>query len=174
MEKWKTIPGFEGVYEISDAGNVRCFFSYWGGKMKRLQFPVPVGMGSRRGYKSVALRKGGRRTHYGVHRLVLEAFVGPGADGDQGAHLNGRKDDNRACNLVWAQAKENNDHKKFHGTWPAGEKNGQARLTEEDVRKIRASYTGRYGDLTNLGRAYGVSKHGIFDIVNRRSWGHVA
>lgn len=172
-EKWKTVLGFEGLYEVSDLGRVRSFFSFWRGITKPIDPPSVVGMGSRRGYKNVALRKDGKRVHYGVHRLVLEAFVGPGADGQQGAHLNGRRDDNRACNLVWAQAKENNDHKKMHGTWPAGEKNGQAKLTEADVKKIRASYTGKYGDLTHLGRAYGVSKHGIFDIVNRRSWGHV-
>ena len=46
---------------------------------------------------------GGKR----VHRMVLEAFVGPCPEGMQCRHLNDVKNDNRLNNLAWGTRKEN-------------------------------------------------------------------
>lgn len=50
-----------------------------------------------------------------------------------------------------------------------GEKAGRAKLTEADVRAIRASPDG----CTKLARKYGVSERSILDITNGKSWKHV-
>jgi hypothetical protein len=51
-----------------------------------------------------------------------------------------------------------------------GEKAGRAKLTEADVREIRASKEG----CTKLARKYGVGERTIWDITNGRSWKHVS
>lgn len=51
-----------------------------------------------------------------------------------------------------------------------GEKAGRAKLTEDDVREIRASRDG----CTKLARKYGVSERAILDITNGKSWKHVS
>lgn len=54
-----------------------------------------------------------------------------------------------------------------------GEANGNARLTVEDVREIRKRYG--EGDISQatLGRDYGVTKHTVSHIINRKTWRHV-
>ena len=51
-----------------------------------------------------------------VHRLVLEAFVGPRPEGMVARHLNGDPGDNRLENLAWGTQSENNYDKVRHGT----------------------------------------------------------
>jgi len=51
-----------------------------------------------------------------------------------------------------------------------GEKNNNAKLTEDDVRAIRLSSDG----CVTLARRYGVTKATIVFIRNRRTWKHVA
>jgi hypothetical protein len=46
-------------------------------------------------------------------------------------------------------------------------------LTEEDVKSIRASYTGARGEKASLARAYGVSKTNIHSILTRQTWAWV-
>lgn len=55
-----------------------------------------------------------------------------------------------------------------------GESHGRALLTEEQVRAIRAEYTGAYGALPKLAQKYGVGKPVIERIVRRETWKHVA
>lgn len=55
-----------------------------------------------------------------------------------------------------------------------GEQNSNARLTEADVRAIRAAYaTGRFSQ-QKLGNSYGVSQAVISGIVRNKAWTHVS
>lgn len=54
-----------------------------------------------------------------------------------------------------------------------GEDKPSAKLTEEDVRAIRSSFTGAYGDKTALAREYKVALSTISSIINRETWKHV-
>lgn len=51
--------------------------------------------------------------------------------------------------------------------------NGMAKLTEQDVKEIRHEYCGKYGQLSMLGRKYGVSHVMISDIVSYKNWSHI-
>jgi hypothetical protein len=82
------------------------------------------------GYRQVNLGRGVRRY---VHRLVLEAFVGPCPEGEECRHLNGDPGDNRLANLCWGTVAENRMDKVRHGT---------GKLSEDDVRSIRARRAG--------------------------------
>jgi len=58
---------------------------------------------------------------------------------------------------------------------PRGEAQGHSKLTEADVRAIRASYVYRSkeNNLCALAQRYGVSHHAIYQIVHRKGWAHI-
>lgn len=124
-----------------------------------------------RGYLRVVLRKEGQSFNRFVHVLVLETFNGPRPAGHQAAHLNGKPDDNRIENLAWVTPKENNSHKKLHGTHQRGTLAGNVKLTEKEVRDIRRLYF--KGVAPALARKFGVSVTCIRSIVIGKTWSHL-
>jgi len=98
--KWRPVPNFEGLYEISQAGNIRS------AKNKRRMAREPSGR--TRAYRRVSLWPQGRRKHLQVHRLVAEAFHGPAPSKD---HIVCHKDDighhNHKDNLYWGTRDDN-------------------------------------------------------------------
>ena len=102
IEIFKPVSGYEGLYEVSDYGAVR---SLYGGKVKYLKNAKhPTG------YERISLFRDGKKKKFSVHRLVLEAFVGPIPAGMEIDHINGIKDDNRLVNLRVATPKENSNN----------------------------------------------------------------
>lgn len=57
-------------------------------------------------------------------------------------------------------------------SWP-GSKNGNSSLTEEQVREIRAKYTGKRGQRNDLAVEYKVSPRTIEFVVKRKTWRHI-
>lgn len=118
-EEWRAIPGYEGIYEVSDYGRVRSLdrivlrsnghCRLQRGRLLRL-------MDDGRGYRAVTLSRGGRTETGRVHRLVLLAFVGAPEYGQEGCHGNGDRADNRLANLRWGTHSENVRDSIKHGT----------------------------------------------------------
>lgn len=104
-----------------------------------------------------------------VHGLVLEAFVSDRPSGMQCRHKNGVRHDNRLENLAWGTPKDNSDDRTRHGTQPVGIKNPRAKLTESQVREIRAS-TESYRILS---ARHGVAEGMIWFIRKRKNWRHL-
>lgn len=92
-ETWRRVPGITG-YLVSDAGRVM--------STRREQVRILRPGRLRKGYLGVNLGRS-----YRVHRLVLEAFVGPCPEGQEARHLNGDPADNRLENLAWGTSSEN-------------------------------------------------------------------
>ena len=67
LERWTDIKGYEGLYEVSNLGNVR---SLRYGKRKVLKTYV-----QNSGYIYVDLYKNKKKKHHLVHRLVAQAFI---------------------------------------------------------------------------------------------------
>ena len=123
-EQWLPVVGYEGFYEVSDMGRVRSLdratpMKTATGKMTmrrvagRILKPGTAG----RGYPYVNLmREHKRQKTRDVHRLVLEAFVGPKPDGLVTRHLNGDRLDNRLENLAYGTYSENMADNLRHGT----------------------------------------------------------
>jgi len=107
MERWLPVPGYEGIYEVSDMGRVRSLprIDAQGGR-RRLRMFNPSRMDAR-GHLGVTLRRDGLTKSLYVHRLVLEAFVGPCPAGMEACHWNDIPDDNSLPNLRWATKSEN-------------------------------------------------------------------
>ncbi|HNC58467.1 MAG TPA: NUMOD4 motif-containing HNH endonuclease [Leptospiraceae bacterium] len=172
METWKDIKGFEGVYQVSDAGSVRRLVS----KIRRNTLENPRILKQktdRDGYKEIHLWNKGSVKFIRVHRLVLNAFYGECPIGFQTAHLDGSKDNNRIENLMWVSPQENTDQKIAHGTWTHGDQCHTSKLSIGDVRSIREMR--RNGlSLWTIGRRFGVTAQAISAILRGISWAHVA
>lgn len=125
------------------------------------------------GYLKVVLAHGrARRKNCFVHRLVLEAFHGPAPEGLEACHKNGNATDNRASNLRWDTRRANLHDRARHGTDNAGERHGQARLTEAQAREAKTLHA-RGNRIAAIARAYDVSQGAIRALVTGRSWKHL-
>lgn len=108
-----------------------------------------------------------------VHRAILLAFVGPPPRlGDEGRHLDGDPSNNVLSNLAWGSRLQNAADRQQHGTQPKGERAGTAKLTEIQVREIRALHGSV--PLRRLGARYGVSHTAIRRAALGIKWGSVA
>lgn len=104
-EIWKDIPGYEGLYQVSNMGRVKRLEGYdAGGRYREEHCLKPQVDGSN--YLQVYLFKNGEGTLTLVHRLVAKAFI-PNPDGKPTVnHLDENKHNNAAWNLEWATRKE--------------------------------------------------------------------
>jgi len=167
-EVWRPVVGYEGLYEVSCLGRVRSLHSI---KLSRGRLLKPSAHNT--GYTRVTLTRPPRQqrpTH--IHTLVLEAFAGLRPAGMQAAHLNGCRTDNRIENLAWVTVRENILHKRVHGTAMLGERNHQAKLTENAVREIRTLYASGLSCKAIAAR-FGVDWTVVRNIKNGRIWTHV-
>lgn len=122
-ETWKPVVGFEGFYEVSSLGRVRSLDrvekirNRWG-DMDRVKRGKILKPGLRDRHLTVDLRAPGRiPRHYLVHRLVLEAFVGPAPkDRPLALHWNDVPTDNRRENLRWGSVADNAHDSVRNGT----------------------------------------------------------
>lgn len=121
-EKWKSVVGYDGYYEVSSLGHVRSVdrIATNGSRRRgRLRKLVPIGI-DRQQYLSVVLSRGGKVQCVRVHAEVLRAFKGPAPDGSEARHLDGDSSNNVVDNLAWGTPAENLSDKKRHGRIPTG------------------------------------------------------
>lgn len=171
MENWKSIEGYEGLYEVSDEGRVKSLRS-----STRHPNGCILKAGTWTGYALVGLNKDRVAKKFYVHRLVAEAFHGL-PDGKEVNHLNGQKLDNRASNLEVCDHQQNITHAWGAGLLPPPPKtrgvlNGRATVSEADVLNIWDRL--KHGaNPTELARELKISRNIIYDIKRRRKWVHI-
>lgn len=168
-EIWKSIPGFEGQYEVSSMGRVRS-----------LDRTVTVRAGVKSGYlqqrKGAILRPGkntkqghvtvslGRRNSLNVHRIVMLAFKGPCPHGLEVLHINGKAADNRLSNLRYGTRRENNLDIGAHGRRKISV--AQARAIKKHINRSEAS-------ALKLAAKYKISRSYVWQIWQGKQWTHV-
>ena len=108
-EVWKPVKGFEGLYEVSNLGNVRSVDRYVmnGNRCCLLKGKPKKAYPHSMGYLMADLYKNGQGIHYLIHRLVAEAFIPNPKNLPCIDHINTIKTDNRVENLRWCSHKEN-------------------------------------------------------------------
>ena len=160
MEIWKPVVGYEGLYEVSSNGCIRNartgkLKTYTHNRQKRRPF--------------VGLWRNNKICVIYPHKAVLEAFVGMRPIGMEACHNNGDPFDNRLENLRWDTTRNNQLDRIKHGTSNQGERCAAAKLTEAQVRAIRAD--------TRLQREiavdYGVRENAISRIKSGKRWAHI-
>lgn len=179
MEKWKSIPGFNGAYEASNLGRIRrCVtVSKRGGRGHDSGEAghIMALIVNWDGYVRCALWDGHKQKFSPVHRLVALAFHGdPPTKNHIINHKDGVKGNNVPDNIEWVTRSENHYHslnvlknKPSHG-----EKHWKSVLNENAVRDIRSRVSAGEMQKT-LAEYYGVTQGHISFIVSRKLWAHV-
>lgn len=157
------MPGYEGLYEVSNLGRIRSFRGIRGIRREKILKPQM----RKDGYLNIALWKNKSPHMRTVHRLILFVFSGP--SDLHCNHKNGIKTDNRLENLEYCTRQENMAHAARNGLSSQGERNGGSKLTANQVRAIRASSKNQY----DVAEKYGVSQTTISGIKTRRYWKHI-
>lgn len=104
-EIWKEIPGYEGVYYASNHGHIKTLSrKYPQGKIFKTK-------ANPEGYHRINLYKNGMRRSFGVHRLVLMAFIANPLTKPRVNHIDNNPGNNHLENLEWATHQEDIDHK---------------------------------------------------------------
>lgn len=111
-EIWKDIKGYEGLYQISNLGNVKSLERYKqnhgvtqlvGEKIKSTRLLSS-------GYLVTDLYKDNKSKTAKIHRLVAETFIPNPNSKETVNHIDGNKLNNRVDNLEWATHREQNEH----------------------------------------------------------------
>jgi hypothetical protein len=171
-EVWKDIPDYEGIYKISNLGNVKSIDYYITESSGKTRFrkgrlltnKLPQGAN----YYQIILFKQNKAKLWRIHRLVALAFVTNPNALPEVNHINHNKLDNRAENLEWCDKSYNNHasvnfHKKY------GENLYNAKLTEQDVIKIKQRLVNKEPSST-LSKEFNVSKTTIDRIRQNKIW----
>ena len=95
-EVFLSVPGYEGLYEVSNLGNVKSLRS---GKLLK--------QANNKGYKYVSLTKEGKSTCFGVHRIVAITFIPNPENLPEVNHKDENPSNNCADNLEWCTRKYN-------------------------------------------------------------------
>lgn len=104
-EIWKDIPGYEGLYQASNLGNIKSIFNN-----KILKFGV-----STNNYYTVNLWKNKKSKHYRVHTLIAITFLNhtPNKQIIVIDHIDNNKTNNRLENLQLISQRHNSNKDKL-------------------------------------------------------------
>ena len=154
-EVWKPVLGYEGLYEVSNIGRVRSLYYKLVPRVRMLKLSC---IGKNRPYYGVSLCRNGTKSTRLVHRLVLDAFVGPG-NGLTGSHLNHISTDNRLSNLCWETQAENNFRSRRDGRQCVpGESVHNAKFSNAEAEFIRRILAGGSVSQSALAKSLRVSQ----------------
>ena len=168
-EIWKDIPGYEGMYQISNFGRVKSLEREVNIKLLNIGWAkrkVPELIRKqtvyKNGYAGIQLHKQQRVRLHLIHRLVAQAFIPNPGGKPEVNHKNGDKLDNCIDNLEWVTASENEQHSRK----VLGNVCGNA------PRRVRCVETGiEYNSMADAGRANG-TKAGAISSVANHIYGH--
>ena len=163
-EEWRDVPGWEGIYQISNTGRLKSFKEYPAGKILKLT--------NRHGdYFRVVLQKVGRKSlSTSVHRLVAALFV-PNPNGFPVVnHIDGNKQNNNAANLEWCTASHNVRHAvSMHPEMVSGMV--EYNTVQRPKRIVQLSKDGQvvalFSSAAMAQRKTGICRRNILQVANR-------
>jgi len=172
-EEWASVVGYEGIYEVSNLGNV-----------KRLDRTVMLNDGTLRFYKgkslSQSLSAGYPRVSIltkskKVHRLVAESFIENDNNLDQVNHIDGNKLNNHFTNLEWCDCMYNIKHSYDNNLKDPtkGISHGMSKLSEKDVLEIRKLHKSSNLKNYEIADMFQTNTSNITKITKRVTWKHV-
>lgn len=129
-ELWKDIPGYEGLYQVSNMGRVKSLGNGGTHKSEKILKPHKP-----HGYYQAVLFKNGIKKHFKVHRLVAEAFI-PNDDPEHKTQVNHR-DENKQNNTVWFKDDGSIDLDKTNLEWCTCQYNNTYGTARKRAQKTR-------------------------------------
>jgi hypothetical protein len=116
METWRSVVGYEGLYEVSDLGRVKSLFKIvmWG-VSKTVERIMPekilaLQVDQSTGYYSVMLTKDGVHKRCSVHRMVASAFIPNPDEFPEVNHIDAVRTNCTFSNLEWVTRSKNHLH----------------------------------------------------------------
>lgn len=166
---WKDVVGYEGVYSVSDAGDIK---RIKGGQGARPDTIISQSIESS-GYYGIHLCMYGKKRFFRIHYLVICAFISPRPSiKHEVRHLDGCKTNNSYKNLSWGTRRENVQDAIKHKTATVGARNGGAKFTTTEIGDILVSLsTGERA--SSIARRFKVSPSIISDIKLDKSYKEV-
>ena len=173
IKEWKDIKEYEGIYQISNYGDIRSL-----PRSGRRQLRILNPGKDTDGYRQVVLHKNGQPETRKIHQLVLETFDSSNRPkGSVTRHLDGDRENNYTGNLQWGTVKENAQDAVKHQTSPGfksfGSNNGYSKLTESDVVKIKLLLKKNTNQQQEIAFMFGVCKQTITHIKLGNTWKHI-
>lgn len=124
-EIWKPVIGWEGLYSVSDLGRFRGedrSIQTSSGHPQRIRGRIIEGSPNQSGHLQVLLCNAGYEVPRLIHRLILEAFVGPCPEGMEGCHWDDNPANNALSNLRWGTDSDNSFDSVRNGNHPQARK----------------------------------------------------
>lgn len=154
MAFWKDIAGYEGLYQVSDEGDIEALpktIKSGNKVMHRQKRRIKPGLRGRNGlmYQMVVLSKNGKSKTFSVHRLVAQAFIPNHENLPEVNHKDKNTLNNRVDNLEWCTRQYNIDYSKS--------------------KPVMQIYGGKviatYKSIKEAGRVTGVKRTGINNVL---------
>lgn len=179
-EKWKPIPNYEGLYKASTLGRIKSLERIIHKQKCNVLFKEVILKQNKRSilstnnYYCVNLYNNEHKSKIqSVHRILAMCFITNPDNKSQINHIDGNKHNNRFSNLEWCTASENAIHANINGLSipPRGIKNGNSKLTEEDVIYIRNT---RYKvSRKDLAIKFNISLKHVDRVRSKKRWKHI-
>lgn len=175
MEIWVPIKGYDGIYEISNIGNVKSLPKKWVSGHSTVRShtgKIIKPTNNQHGYLYVSLSNGEFKKTFKIHRLVAMAFIPQIENKNIVNHKNGIKTDNSVDNLEWVNSSENMIHAVKTGlTNPRkGVKSNLSKLNDEIVKQIREIYFGKKITQKEIAVMYGINQSNVSHIIKGITW----
>ncbi|MFA5347065.1 MAG: NUMOD4 domain-containing protein [Methanoregula sp.] len=164
-EVWKDIPGYEGIYQVSNTGKIKSLYGARGKLRKGPGGKILVPMTQRDRYPHVTLCKNGKGKHFTVHRLVALTFLGPRPEGQEIMHIDGNRKNPESTNLRYGSKSCNMAFTVDHGT---NKVNGR-KLDGYKANRIR-EYLSVGITVSELARHFAVSRTTILNIRKGKNY----
>jgi tRNA nucleotidyltransferase/poly(A) polymerase len=172
-EIWKDIENFEGLYQVSNLGNIKSL-SREVPNGKSTMFTKQKVLSPRNhsaGYYQICLCNNGENSYKYIHRLVAKAFIPNPENKPTVNHKDGNKKNNYVGNLEWATYPENKIHAFETGiSIPThGQQVWNSILKESDISTIKDLNKDGYNQ-REIADKYGVNKSVISRILSGDDW----
>ena len=145
-EYFADVPDYEGLYQVSNLGNIKSLPKGDGNGNRERLLKQEVTANKQIKYHRASLSKNGKVKRYLVHRLVAELFI-PNPEGKpQVNHIDCNGMNNAVSNLEWVTGSENMAHSAKLGRQNKPRELGCTKASELNQEKAIQKYSAQLGD----------------------------